>query len=486
MNSILLVDPWPIVTRGLSTLLHKAGIENRICEAHGLHEALQSMSGRLALLIFDPAMTDTTPDRLVDLARRTQRDLPILFFGNRGHGLYQSLAHMLAVNGYLEKNSNAETIVATVRTVMAGMQCFPHQSSFVIGCEAMVQKLSPKELVILAADQGNAEAQFKLAWMLEKGKGVLKSEEEAAIWYERAALQGHGIAANNLGGMYADGRGVPSDPAAAFEWYRRAAELGSGHGHYNMAVGYRDGFGVPQDTDLARRHFELARNAGVSEAAAQLSALENRSARAAISAMSLCGEAPPRYMAHMFGELLYSLDAGCMRVMTEREQVFTAGMSKYFLEQCAHPTDVSKRNRLISFVAASSVVAVTGSRYADPDIIVSTRSQVENSTLYTLGSAAAEEIGCNEISERLASNIVAYLDETALGRPDGPNYVDGCVARYTGQYDRSQCECLAHVGRTVFPDIHSQAFAPSSIKAIIDRGPLLGFQIAFMCGIVEY
>lgn len=433
MNSILLVDPWPVVTRGLSTLLHKAGIENRICEAHGLHEALQSMSGRLALLIFDPAMTDTTPDRLVDLARRTQRDLPILFFGNRGHGLYQSLAHMLAVNGYLEKNSNAETIVATVRTVMAGMQCFPHQSSFVIGCEAMVQKLSPKELVILAADQGNAEAQFKLAWMLEKGKGVLKSEEEAAIWYERAALQGHGIAANNLGGMYADGRGVPSDPAAA-----------------------------------------------------QLSALENRSARAAISAMSLCGEAPPRYMAHMFGELLYSLDAGCMRVMTEREQVFTAGMSKYFLEQCAHPTDVSKRNRLISFVAASSVVAVTGSRYADPDIIVSTRSQVENSTLYTLGSAAAEEIGCNEISERLASNIVAYLDETALGRPDGPNYVDGCVARYTGQYDRSQCECLAHVGRTVFPDIHSQAFAPSSIKAIIDRGPLLGFQIAFMCGIVEY
>src|SRR5690606_35491176 len=149
MNSILLVDPWPVVTRGLSTLLHKAGIENRICEAHGLHEALQSMSGRLALLIFDPAMTDTTPDRLVDLARRTQRDLPILFFGNRGHSLYQSLAHMLAVNGYLEKNSNAETIVATVRTVMAGMQCFPHQSSFVIGCEAMVQKLSPKELVIL-------------------------------------------------------------------------------------------------------------------------------------------------------------------------------------------------------------------------------------------------------------------------------------------------------------------------------------------------
>lgn len=114
MNSILLVDPWPVVTRGLSTLLHKAGIENRICEAHGLHEALQSMSGRLALLIFDPAMTDTTPDRLVDLARRTQRDLPILFFGNRGHSLYQSLAHMLAVNGYLEKNSNAETIVATV------------------------------------------------------------------------------------------------------------------------------------------------------------------------------------------------------------------------------------------------------------------------------------------------------------------------------------------------------------------------------------
>jgi len=354
------------------------------------------------------------------------------------------------------------------------------------GRPSSTDKMEAVRLFRLAAEQGNAEAQFKLAWSLEKGTGVLKSEEEAAIWYERAALQGHGIAANNLGGMYADGRGVQSDPAAAFEWYRRAAELGSGHGHYNMGVGYRDGFGVPQDFDLARRHFELAKSLGVAEAAAQLSALENRSARAAMNAMRTCAQTPPRYLAHMFGELLYSLDVGCMRIMTEREQVFTAGMSKYFLEQCAHPKDLSKRNRLINFVAASSVVAVTGSRYADPNIIVSTRSQVENSTLYTLGSAAAEEIGCNEISERLATNIVAYLDETALGTPDGPNYVDGCVARYAGQYDRSQCECLAHVGRAVFPDIHSQAFSPSSIKAIIDGGPLLGFQIAFMCGIVEY
>ncbi|WP_397475037.1 LuxR C-terminal-related transcriptional regulator [Pusillimonas sp.] len=149
MDTILLFDSWPVVTTGLSTLLQSAGIQNRIYAAHRLEEALQSMSGRLALLILDPGNSDTTPDKLVNLARRTQPDLPILFFSNHAHGLYLSMAYMLAVNGYLEKNSDADTIAATVRTVLAGMQCFPHQQAFPISCDATVQKLSPKELVIL-------------------------------------------------------------------------------------------------------------------------------------------------------------------------------------------------------------------------------------------------------------------------------------------------------------------------------------------------
>lgn len=107
------------------------------------------MGDQLALLIFDPCIPDTTPDMLVTLARRKQPALPILFFSNQAHGLNLSLAYMLAVNGYLEKTSDAATIVAAIRTVLAGMQCFPHQHSYPVNSDATLQQLSPKELVVL-------------------------------------------------------------------------------------------------------------------------------------------------------------------------------------------------------------------------------------------------------------------------------------------------------------------------------------------------
>lgn len=338
----------------------------------------------------------------------------------------------------------------------------------------------------MSAEQGNAEAQFKLAWMLEKGMGARKDEVEALIWYQKAAVQGHDIAANNLGGLYADGRGVQVNPQIAFQWYERAAQLGLGHGHYNVAIAYRDGFGVAQDLRLARTHFQIAQNAGVAEATAKIADLDRRLAHAETASLVPCQETPQKYLRHMFGALLHSLDVGCMRIMTEREQTFTAGMSQYFVEQCSQPTDLQKRGRLIRFLTASGVVAATGRQFSNPNLTEMMKDQTESATLYAMGTEAAQEIGCNSISERLARHIVAYLEQSALGEPDKPGYVQGCVARYSGQYSRSQCECLASIGRSVFPDIHSQAFSSASIEAIIAGNPMLGFQIMLQCGIVDY
>jgi TPR repeat protein len=43
----------------------------------------------------------------------------------------------------------------------------------------------------LAADQGNASAQFSLGLMYEYGRGVKQSDEEAVKWYRLAIAQGH-------------------------------------------------------------------------------------------------------------------------------------------------------------------------------------------------------------------------------------------------------------------------------------------------------
>ena len=57
-----------------------------------------------------------------------------------------------------------------------------------------------------AAEQGNADAHFKLGKMHEKGKGgIAKSDEQAARWYVKAAIRGHTGAETNLQRMLRDG-----------------------------------------------------------------------------------------------------------------------------------------------------------------------------------------------------------------------------------------------------------------------------------------
>jgi hypothetical protein len=55
----------------------------------------------------------------------------------------------------------------------------------------------------LAAAQGDADAQFKMGYMLQYGQGVQENEAEAERWYRLAALQGHSIAKKKLKGFTA-------------------------------------------------------------------------------------------------------------------------------------------------------------------------------------------------------------------------------------------------------------------------------------------
>ncbi|MSO74665.1 MAG: sel1 repeat family protein, partial [Alphaproteobacteria bacterium] len=65
------------------------------------------------------------------------------------------------------------------------------------------------------AEQGDADAQYKLGWMYRDGQGVLQDYAEAARWYRKAADQGDAWAQTNLGWMYNHGQGVAQDHAEA-------------------------------------------------------------------------------------------------------------------------------------------------------------------------------------------------------------------------------------------------------------------------------
>ncbi|MEE2933713.1 MAG: tetratricopeptide repeat protein, partial [Pseudomonadota bacterium] len=99
----------------------------------------------------------------------------------------------------------------------------------------------------LAAEQGDAFAQFRLGMMYDQGRGVPQDDKTAVKWYRLAAEQGDASAQYNLGLMYRDGYGVPQDDKIAVKWFRLAAEQGDASAQSNLGVMYGFGLGVIQD-----------------------------------------------------------------------------------------------------------------------------------------------------------------------------------------------------------------------------------------------
>jgi len=71
---------------------------------------------------------------------------------------------------------------------------------------------------------GYAEAQYGLAYLLETGSGISRSEQDAFEWYRLAAEQGHSQAQFNLGLFYMEGRGVMNNEGLGLYWIQTAAD----------------------------------------------------------------------------------------------------------------------------------------------------------------------------------------------------------------------------------------------------------------------
>jgi hypothetical protein len=122
------------------------------------------------------------------------------------------------------------------------------------------------------AEQGNADAQFNLGYLYHKGQGVPQDYTQAAFWYRMAAEQGYAEAQYNLGFLYYKGQGLPQDYTQAAFWVRKAAEQGVAVAQNNLAGLYRDGQGVSKDYVQAASWYRKAAEQGVAEAQSNLAA----------------------------------------------------------------------------------------------------------------------------------------------------------------------------------------------------------------------
>jgi len=105
-----------------------------------------------------------------------------------------------------------------------------------------------------AAQDGNAEAQYRFGWALVKGEGIEKEPRLGLRWMLKSANQGNPDAQTFVGASYSGGNpelGVTKNKQEAFKWLRLAADQGNKGGLLLVTLAYANGDGVVQDSSEA-------------------------------------------------------------------------------------------------------------------------------------------------------------------------------------------------------------------------------------------
>jgi hypothetical protein len=92
---------------------------------------------------------------------------------------------------------------------------------------------TPEDLSKMA-EQGDAEAQWRLGTLYRSGDGVTKSDTEAVDWFHRAAEQKFVPALTALGYQYGAGLGVKQDYNKSYFWYDVALASGDENAEANL------------------------------------------------------------------------------------------------------------------------------------------------------------------------------------------------------------------------------------------------------------
>ena len=98
--------------------------------------------------------------------------------------------------------------------------------------------------------------------MLLKGKGVEKDYNRSLFWYIVAAEQGDGEAQNSVGILYELGIGTVQSLSEAFYWYTESSNSGYTPAFNRLAYFYLMGKGVDKDIHKAIELFKKAASKG--------------------------------------------------------------------------------------------------------------------------------------------------------------------------------------------------------------------------------
>ena len=168
------------------------------------------------------------------------------------------------------------------------------------------------------AEQGHSEAQYRVGWMYQLGKGVAMDKQAAIGWYQKAADKGHLSSQNNLCAAYLEQKafadalpwcekaagqqhpraqfllammhyneqGTAKDAAKSAAWLAKSAAQGYAASEYKLGLYYSNGIGVKRDMAEAKKYLERAAAKKYRNAAEHLQCL-NQARSAACDALAV-------------------------------------------------------------------------------------------------------------------------------------------------------------------------------------------------------
>ncbi|MBL9185042.1 MAG: SEL1-like repeat protein [Verrucomicrobiaceae bacterium] len=113
---------------------------------------------------------------------------------------------------------------------------------------------------------GDPWAQTAIGWCYMEGRGVTRSEKNAADMFHLASVQNLGWAQVSLGMCYAEGKGVGKDSKTAAVFFEKAADQNIAGALYYLAAANLRGEGVPQNSSKAAEFMKRAAMAGIAAA----------------------------------------------------------------------------------------------------------------------------------------------------------------------------------------------------------------------------
>lgn len=113
-----------------------------------------------------------------------------------------------------------------------------------------------------SAQNGLADAQYKLGLIFEYGRGVTKDDAAAHSWYNKAAMQHHPDALYRLAILHDNGWGISADKQKALQLYKAAAQNGHTLAQHDIAIMYFQGSGTAKSSLEAYKWMKIAQSSG--------------------------------------------------------------------------------------------------------------------------------------------------------------------------------------------------------------------------------